>query len=61
VSPRALIIVGAVCGIYAATLSLFAEPTAGTVVMAFVCGALFGKGYGVWKERSKPAQPVEEK
>lgn len=51
-SPRALMIVGALSGLFALTLSVLgAVPTGGTVIAIFASGAIFGKGYGVWEER----------
>lgn len=52
-TPRALMVVGASAGAFAALMSLIADPTSGTIVMVFACGAVFGKGYGVWEERSQ--------
>lgn len=51
-TPRSLMISGAIGGLFALALSLIGTPTSGSVVMVFACGALFGKGYGVWEERS---------
>ena len=59
-TPRALMIVGSSTGAFAVLMSLMADPTAGTIVMVFACGAVFGKGYGVWEERSKQKGKAEE-
>lgn len=49
--PKTLMIIGALVGIVAAVLSTIATPTTGTIMVAFISGAVFGKGYGVWEER----------
>lgn len=51
-TPRSLMIVGATTGVFSLFLAVLgAQPTSGTVVVVFIAGALFGKGYGVWEER----------
>lgn len=50
-SPKASMLIGASAGAFSLVLSFIGEPTSGTIVMVFAAGALFGKGYGIWKER----------
>lgn len=53
-TPRWLMIMGAVSGAFALALSVAgAQPSSQTMVLVFASGALFGKGYGVWEARKK--------
>ena len=50
--PKNLMLLGVLLALATFAMSVFTE--SGTIsVLAFGGGALFGKGYGVWEERTK--------
>jgi len=53
VTPRAYMIIGALAG----STALLADwiGSVSVSLLGFAAGALFGKGYGVWEERSRTA------
>ncbi len=51
-SPKASMLIGASAGAFSLVLSFIGDPTSGTIVFVFASGALFGKGYGIWKDHS---------
>lgn len=59
-SPKALMAMGGSIGVFCLALSFIGNPTSGTIVMVFAAGAIFGKGYGVWEERSSPRATLEK-
>lgn len=53
-SPKGYMILGAIAGLtqfVAASVFPLAYPD-GFAVFVFAAGAIFGKGYGIWEERS---------
>jgi hypothetical protein len=42
---------GGLTGLAFIVLSSFLPIVPGVVALAFACGALFGKGYGIWESR----------
>lgn len=50
-SPKQMMICGSLAGA-ALSLALILTDHTNPVIL-FACGALFGKGYGVWEERSR--------
>lgn len=51
-SASGYMIIGGLCGLAFFAMSLFLPIVPPIIVLAFACGALFGKGYGVWEERT---------
>lgn len=51
--PSALMMLGASLGVFALVVTAMAEDAAVFSVLLFASGAIFGKGYGVWEERSR--------
>lgn len=56
--PGSLMLLGAVSAAVAAAVVVSGRVDGG--VMLFAAGALFGKGYGVWEERSRRAALEKE-
>lgn len=52
-TARSLMITGALTGFLVAVFSIAFKLVGETSLMLFACGALFGKGYGVWEERER--------
>lgn len=52
-TPKVLMSMGAFVAVVLFVGSVVAIPSSATVVVAFISGAVFGKGYGLWEERSK--------
>lgn len=49
-TPKSLMILGAVVAIIAFSSGLLGTDT---LALSFAAGAMFGKGYGVWEERGR--------
>lgn len=54
-TPRALMITGAAMGLFGATVAVIRSDVGQFAVFLFAAGAVFGKGYGVYEERSRGA------
>ena len=54
-TQKHLMISGAVFGIFVFVLAFIFPPSGAQVlvILAFACGMLFGKGYGIFEEREK--------
>lgn len=50
--PGSLILLGATIGIVSVIIAAVARDAAHVAVLLFVAGSIFGKGYGVWEERT---------
>lgn len=50
-------IMGGFLGLAFFAMSLFLPIVPPIIVSVFACGALFGKGYGVWQERNRRPRP----
>lgn len=61
--PRHAMLIGAAFGLSLVAVAIFVAMPAGALTAMFACGALFGKGYGVWEERSRlsPEAPASSK
>ncbi|TAA50918.1 hypothetical protein [Shinella sp. JR1-6] len=54
-TPRALMITGAAMGLFGATVAVIRSDVGQFAVFLFAAGAVFGKGYGVYEERTRGA------
>ncbi|WP_439604542.1 hypothetical protein [Shinella sp.] len=52
-TPRALMIFGALLGIFGVALAIVRPDAGGFSVFLFAAGAVFGKGYGIYDERTR--------
>ena len=60
-SPKGLMTLGVATGLVAIVCSLLAmRIDGGIVILTFAGGMMFGKGYGVWEERSRRTAALEE-
>jgi hypothetical protein len=49
-NPGGMMILGAMCFVAGLAVSISGQDA---TVICFASGALFGKGYGIWEERSR--------
>ena len=54
-TPRALMITGATMGLFGAAVAVVRSDVGQFAVFLFAAGAVFGKGYGVYEERTRGA------
>lgn len=53
-TPKAYMVFGSLLGVISSLgLVLLPETAPTTATLTFAAGALFGKGYGIWEERSR--------
>ena len=54
---RGLMIVGISAALVASIAEIAGNQAISVSMLAFAGGALFGKGYGIWEERSRKPKP----
>ncbi|MCD1266902.1 hypothetical protein B5M44_22025 [Shinella sumterensis] len=58
--PGTLMSMGASVGGFCLALSFIGQPSSQTIVLVFAAGAIFGKGYGVWEERTSRRNALDK-
>lgn len=52
-TPKGFMLLGTLVGIVASVVEIASYTGISVAVFAFAGGSLFGKGYGIWEERSR--------